>query len=65
MSRHGWYFTIVSASDTSIEYAVICIDDEFDGYIHRMRADAMFNMSNFQECAAEARRRAEEEETNV
>jgi len=38
MSRHGWYFTIVSYSDTAIEHAVICIDDEFDGYIHRMRA---------------------------
>ena len=31
----------------------------------RMARNAMFNMSNFQECAAEARRRAEEEETNV
>jgi len=38
MSRHGWYFTIVSHGETAIEYAVFCVDDEFDHCIQNLRA---------------------------
>ena len=38
MSRHGWYFTIVSHGETAIEYAVFCVNDEFDHYIQTLRA---------------------------
>jgi hypothetical protein len=37
MRKHNWYFTIISTNASAIEYAVICVDEEFDRHIERMR----------------------------
>ena len=37
MSRHGWYFTIIGHGETAIEYAVFCVDDEFDRTVQTLR----------------------------
>ena len=37
MRKDNWYFTIVSHGETAIEYAVVCIDKDFDATTRRMQ----------------------------
>lgn len=36
MTKHDWYFTIISNNDSALEYAVICTDVAFERYIKQM-----------------------------
>jgi hypothetical protein len=47
MSRHGWYFTIVSNPESAIEYVVVYINNDFDRYVREMRTAAQTLESMF------------------